>query len=310
MLKIPSAMFVRALKRPSSICKSILDRGLLIHTQIIPGHDTISKYFYVQDESKNAESSHALSPAILESMVDEALIKGDQETTKMLLPQTLQLGRPGVRLIEKVIRTYTDQKQFSLAVTVLERCDPFKIVLSQSLCNDLAVGAVNFLRWHEAFVTTLYMMTHDMKFSDRIVYFTVAGLMNDADGLFKVLDLMGVIIEKRREDLGNMLHFGKVIFLFEFISTLIFYYIQISELSQSIGGNRKPVQRYQLEIALKKVMHIWVREASNGFRSFPLAKMIVAIACVGKVEALAATFISLVLASFFHVNGFYSSFGD
>ncbi len=223
MLKIQSSIIVRALKRPSSISKSILDRRLLIHTQIIPGHDTISKYFYVQDESKNAESSHhALSPAILESMVDEALLKGDQETTKMLLPQTLQLGRPGVRLVEKVIRTYTDQTQFSLAVTVLERCDPFKIVLSQSLCNDLAVGAVNFLRWHEAFVTALYMITHDMKFSDRIVYFTVAGLMNDADGLFKVLDLMSVIMEKRREDLGNMLHFGKVPFPLSFSNVEVY----------------------------------------------------------------------------------------
>jgi hypothetical protein len=58
-----------------------------------------------------------------------------------------------------------------------------------------------------------------------------------------------------------------------------------------LGGNRKHVKRYQLEMALKKVMDMWILEASNGFRSFPIAKMIIAIACVGRIETLAANFI-------------------
>lgn len=58
-----------------------------------------------------------------------------------------------------------------------------------------------------------------------------------------------------------------------------------------MGVNRKNVKRYQLETALKKLMDTWIREASNGFRSFPIAKMIVAIACVGKIELLASSFI-------------------
>lgn len=171
-------------------------------------NEVVSKYF--RDDSNRVAPSTVLSPSVVESMVDEALLKNDKDTLSMLLPQTLNLGRPGVKLVEKVIRRYTDQKEFFLAVSILERCDPYKIALSHSLCNDLVVGAVNFLRWHEAFIGTLYMITHDMKFSDRVVYFTAAGLMNDSDGLYKVLDLMNLILDRRREDLGKMFNFGKV----------------------------------------------------------------------------------------------------
>jgi hypothetical protein len=187
----------------------------------------VSKYFVVRDDAKSSEAVNTLSLSVVESMVDEALHNGDRDTLTMLLPQTLHLGRPGVRLVEKAIRKYTDQKQFHSAISILERCDPYKIALSHSLCSDLVVGAVNFLRWHEAFIATLYMIIHDMKFSDRVVYFTVAGLMSESDGLYKMLDLMSLIMNRRRDDLGNIFNFGKVWIYLNYISVISHMYVQL-----------------------------------------------------------------------------------
>jgi hypothetical protein len=142
-------------------------------------------------------------------MLEAALVTRDEETIKLLVDQATQLGREGSALIERTMRGFLDKQDIRAAVSIIQQCE-HKVLLPQNLCNAAAVGAANDLRWTDAFLATKYLIDHDMQVSNRLVYFTVSGLLNQPEGLFKVLELTQLIIDKERADLASQLEFGKV----------------------------------------------------------------------------------------------------
>ena len=235
--------------------------------------DFLTKYFSSQISIDSDTMATSLSPSILDSMLSESLTKADVKTTMMLVSQAVSLGDQGITTIEKTLQHCLQTHDFIQAAKILQCCDPKAIPVSNVLCNNLLGAAINHYHWDSSFIIIAYMLLHQMKISERAVFYVTGGLMTETSGVVKVLELIRLIIECKREDLAKMFSFSKM-----------------NQFALSLGGN-KAFRRQNIEAALESVMGTWlVACQKDDFTSFSLAKMITSIARAAKLQDLAASF--------------------
>lgn len=178
----------------------------------------IAKYFAKDEQFQGWTGleiqKNVLSPEVLATMIAEVVkdVKSvDHKTIDMLVKQAIRAGSSSRAVIEVVIDFYLSSGNVVAAANIVSRCNPNKIAISEEICKRLANALVENCNWHHAFLSSIYMITLDYKFSSNIIFFTVGGLMRDVEGVHKSLELIKLITLKQRSDLADMFSFAKVI---------------------------------------------------------------------------------------------------
>ena len=158
-----------------------------------------------------------LPPAMIASMVAEITKDSryvDSKIADDLVQQATRAGGNSKAVIETLINFFVESQHFAAAATVLCKCDPAKIAVSERICQGLINGLVENCNWDQAFVVSLYMIALDYRFSANVIFFTVGGLMRNTEGAEKSLELMKMITLKKRMDIADLFSMNKVIMFY------------------------------------------------------------------------------------------------
>jgi hypothetical protein len=151
-----------------------------------------------------------LSPSVLYSMAHEALAQSDTETLFMLLDQAFKLRE--VAMIEKILRYYISNGDVETAASIITQCSQHSVRITDSIAKELAARLVNDAHWTESYHAVAYMIQSKVLFSERLLFFTLGGLLLDSKGVLLALELLKLIVLNEREDLAKFVSFPKVCF--------------------------------------------------------------------------------------------------
>ena len=219
--------------------------------------------------------SLSVSPEVITSMIHGALEKGDDETLRLVVMEADRVGRLNSTILESCIVQCLHAHDLYNASILLSHATKRNFVITPSVCQQLLRQLINYCEWDHAATVACYMIGRDyVMMGDRDVFFIVGGLMKDSVGVEKALHMMAMIIEKRRGDLAGL-----------------FSYTKVNRFSHSMGGSHS--RRSHVSItALQRVVDTSVTAMhTDGWFSFSLSKMIVAVACGARQEDLAMEYI-------------------
>ena len=236
----------------------------------IAGSTSSSKNFIDADGD-----SLSVSPEVITSMINGALEKGDDETLRLVVMEADRVGRLNSSILESCIVQCLHAHDLHNASILLSHATKRNFLITQPVCQRLLRQLINYCEWDHAATVACYMIGRDYAMmGDRDVFFIVGGLMKDSVGVEKALHMMTMIIEKRRGDLAGL-----------------FSYTKVNRFSHSMGGSHS--RRSEVSVtALQRVVDTSLSAMhADGWFSFSLSKMIVAVACGARQEDLAMEYI-------------------
>jgi hypothetical protein len=143
-------------------------------------------------------------------MIREALVQDDHDTTILLVDQAIKIRNAAI--IEKVFAHYVSSKEYNYATKLIEKCELHAIQLSETLCKELAHNCVFNAEWSYAHQVLAYMIQKKINFSERLVFFTLSGLLaSDRRSIISGMQLIKLIVLHQREELAKYISFSKVI---------------------------------------------------------------------------------------------------
>ena len=219
--------------------------------------------------------SLSVSPEVITSMINGALEKGDDETLRLVVMEADRVGRLNSTILESCILQCLHAHDLHNASILLSHAMKRNFLITQPVCQRLLRQLINYCEWDHAATVACYMIGRDYAMmGDRDVFFIVGGLMKDSVGVEKALHMMTMIIQKRRGDLSGL-----------------FSYTKVNRFSHSMGGSHS--RRTDVSIAaLQRVIDTSLSAMhTDGWFSFSLSKMIVAVACGARQEDLAMDYI-------------------
>jgi hypothetical protein len=172
----------------------------------------LSKY-YGQDDSRSNVIARSLSADVIASMMQEvtnSAHKIDFKTADMLVEQAILCGAPSVEAVESLLSFYLRTDNTIAAATTLLNCVSHKLPISDATCQLVIHKLLDHYHWNHAFTLVVHMVEQDYKLSPEVVVHTTGGVMGTAVGTVQVLELVRLIVDKRRSDLADMLDIAKV----------------------------------------------------------------------------------------------------
>jgi hypothetical protein len=216
--------------------------------------------------------ANSLSPDVIEAMVSGAIAYKDRKTIDLLLEQAFVNGQKSSRSVEKLMVYFLESKKINTASNILQKCDSSSVVISQHTCQNILAYAVNHCKWNISLQTIQYMINQDYDFDENHVFFTVGGLMSKPEDVEKVLDLLKLIIMKRRTDLASLFSYTKVA---KFATTTSPHLVRNTN---SDGRDVLPTDTLSFRQALTGAMKASMQALdTDGWFSFSVVKMLVSI---------------------------------
>jgi hypothetical protein len=157
--------------------------------------------------------ARSLSADVIASMMQEvtnSAHKIDFKTADMLVEQAILCGAPSVQTVESLLSFYLRTNNTIAAATTLLTCVSHKLPISEATCQLVIHKLLDHYHWNHAFTLVVHMVEQDYTLSPEVVTHTTGGVMGTAMGTVQVLELVRLIVDKRRSDLEDMLDIAKV----------------------------------------------------------------------------------------------------
>eukprot|EP01039_Chlorochromonas_danica_P008266 gene8266-9115_t len=214
----------------------------------------------------------ALSPSVLSSMLDEALLQRDGDTLSLLVDQALMVRN--ISILEKCLTFSLEKNVFDVGAEVLKHCGVHHLVLSESLTQAFTQKCVEHALWTPAYHAIGYTIRHNQALSENLLFFVLGGLMAENDtGVLKALRLVKLIVRHQREDLAKFVSISKV-----------------NRLTVSFGGVKR-MGKLDLSKYVSQVMEMMLAQYDkSGWISFSVAKFIASVASAAREDELVTNF--------------------
>lgn len=149
-----------------------------------------------------------LSRDVVKAMAQEAVVQNDPISLNLLAGQALQAQ--DTSSVEEIVKGYQMMQSYSSIGKLFEQCSRYGIVMNPEVCKEMAAVCVFNAKWLESYKVVAYMIRNKMECSERLLFYTISGLMMDHSGLPMALQLVKLIVVNRREDLAKFISLSKV----------------------------------------------------------------------------------------------------
>jgi hypothetical protein len=291
--------YISEIAPDNNLSSTLFSEKLKLHKQIPPinsSSDYIKSDFdYSLPLSKfasittNEGDQIFVSPIVLQSMIGAALERHDRETLNLIILEASRSGYLTSSILETSIKQCLDSpvRKNNKASSILESEDKINnydyhylsclnsavyllnhcisnntnIKLNQILCQRLLGELVSNCFWNDSYSVASYMISQGHEFGDREIFFIIGGLMRNSDGVSKIFELITLINKYNRDDIAGL-----------------FSYTKANRYAKSMTSNHS----YRKEVAadvIERSMESSIKAIENGWFSFSLSKMIVALSC-------------------------------
>lgn len=253
--------------------------------------------------TSNEGDQISLSPEVLQSMIGATLDRHDRETLKLIISEAACAGYLTSVILETSIKQCLDssirnnRKSFSSsklenegkindnddhylsclssAVYLLNHSisNNTNIKLNQTICQRLLEELVSNGFWNDSYTMASYMILQGHEFKDREIFFIVGGLMKNSDGVTKVFELITLINKYSRDDIAGL-----------------FSYTKANRYALSMTSHHSYRKDINSDV-IERTMKSSVESFKNGWFSFSLSKLIVALSCGAGKHDLADVYI-------------------
>jgi hypothetical protein len=172
----------------------------------------LSKY-YGQDDSRSNVIARSLSADVIASMMQEVTNAPntiDFKTADMLVEQAILCGNPSAESVESLISFYVATNNAVAAASTLLHCVSHNLVVSEATCQTVIAKLADNCSWDHAFMLAVHMVEQGYALTPEVGLFTTGGVMSNAAGMVKMLELVRLIVTKERTDLADVLNIAKV----------------------------------------------------------------------------------------------------